>query len=78
MGGGGVAVVVQEYLNFSNIKSIPLSKPWLALLGLLGGIESVKYVYSISNVILWDNSNNKSSTQQHLWYASTRTTFFLS
>lgn len=32
----------------------------------------------VCHVILWDISNNKSSSQQHLWFASTRTTFILS
>lgn len=48
---------------------VPLNKPWLALLGLRWDCGTM---YSISSVILWDisNSNSKSSTQQHLWYAS--------
>lgn len=49
------------YKRGQNLKSILLQKPQLAL---LGGIETVQYVYSISSVILWDISNSKSSTQQ--------------
>lgn len=50
--------------KWSKSQRILLHKPWLALLGRWEGIETVQYVYTISSVILWDISNNKSSTQQ--------------
>lgn len=68
------------------ISKHPFTQASAGSAGTLGGslrlYSMFLYIYffpPISSVILWDISNNKkSSTRQHLWYASSRTTFILS